>query len=135
MTTQQNRGNPEYLPLNTHMVSWPSLESLLDGVIQSVEKDVWQEHFEDQPPDDELDERNPNDATECITPLKRVTEAIPRIRDLLNEAYYRFDLPDYIMTMIENHFEGSIEWVIGELTPEERSQLDELTKRAIETGE
>ena len=133
--TQQKEENPEYLPLDTHMLHWPHLSDLLDGTILSIERDVWLEHFEDQDDPGDAEERNPNDNSECITLHEHVTEAVPRIRELLDQAYYRFDLPDYIMTMIENHFEGSIEWVIGELTPEERSQLDELTKRTIETGE
>ena len=64
-----------------------------------------------------------------------MTEAVPRIRELLDQAYYRFDLPEYIQNVLDNAVEGSIEWILGELTPEERRQLDELARRTIETGE
>ena len=125
----------QHLPLNTPMVHWPRLQDVLDEVMHNVERNVWNEEFEEE---DNLDEgtldREPDSMSRAITPPEQALRSVPRLHTVLDEALRAYELPDHAWNILEHAFQGSVNLVEQALTEQERRALWELARQSIQEG-
>ncbi len=71
-------------------------------------------------------------ATEPITQISRILETIPRLRELLNESYHAYELPEYVMIQIDGALEAQSDSIVDSLTASEMETLKQLVRTTME---
>ena len=100
------------------LLGWPSSESIMDQVLQQVERQMWKRvHEEDWRPgnDPALPEY---DALAAVPNLHR------RVLDIVRD---RYDMPDDLLQQLDEEVRHCADMVMGEMTEEELAELQAAT--------
>ena len=126
----------KHLPLDTPMIHWPRLGDVLDEVMHNIERNVWDQEFENRADlTDDLKDREPDSMSRCLTDLETILETAPRLREVLDEARCSYEIPDHAWNILEHALEGSVQLMENAITDEERQALLDLARKSILGGE
>ena len=137
MTQQQQQ--QEHLPLDTHLIRWPTLGDILGELMLSIEQRAWDQNYDGMDPeqleeigDGELESRDPTHEDESLTSNETAIAAAPRLRELLDRTYYSYGLGEYVRGALEDAARNAVHRLEQELTDEERRLLQEVALRSIQ---
>ena len=92
----------KHLPLDTPMIHWPRLGDVLDEVMHNIERNVWDQEFENRADlTDDLKDREPDSMSRCLTDLETILETAPRLREVLDEARCSYEIPDHAWNILD----------------------------------
>ena len=120
------------MPLSTSMVTRPTLQDVLEEAILSVERDVWDNEMQglseeqhSRMSEEDMEKLDRTFATEPITRISRILETLPRLRELLNQSYQAYELPEYVMVEINGAAEAQSDHIVQSLTDIETTGQDD----------
>ena len=71
-------------------------------------------------------------ATEPITRISRILEEIPRLRELLDDSYHAYELPEYVMVETNGAEQEQSDQIVDNLTDSEMNTLKQLVRTTME---
>ena len=111
---------PTYPGAVRPLLEWPSSETLRRTILQKFERDAWEEIM----PDDDWDPRD-----EPIIEEYDALKAAPGLNDAVLEfVRERYDMPEFLLNMLDQETQECAEMIVGELPEETHTAL----RQAIE---
>ena len=122
--------HPDPLELNTPIIQVPTLQDVLQAVLQEVEQTIWDMEV-DRLPDGELPAMTDPYQSEPTIPPEVALERVPRLREILAGAHQECNQSGDATGRIRDIFQKHIVQVLNHWTFAERSELEALARERM----